>query len=494
MTQIDDADGLDSQNPATFGVSTRRGLLGIAASSVFVGTAVRAASVAPKAASVVPKGAEEVIVIGGGFCGVTAARELRHRGYRVTLLEARNRLGGRTFTSDFAGQQVDFGGTWIHWLQPHAWSEVRRYGVELGETLGAAADRMIYLDRAGKRHETTATEQWPRMEKAMSDLFDGGYPVMPRPAEPFADDKWIKADTKSLRDKINSTAMPEDVRLFLDAMTVTWGSAPGDQISWVDMLRWYALSGYNLTVTNDAVSRYHVAGGTKVLLDAIAADAAADVQLSAPVSSIRQSGDTVEVTTESGKKLRASAVVCAVPLNVLGDIEFSPTLSSTKAKVSKQHHAGQGTKVHILLDKAYDNFSGWGPGDEAPINFLLWEGVHEGKTHVIAFGPSAETLDVNDVDAVQAAVRAFLPDAKVSAAYGYEWNVDPYSKGTWGVSRPGQLSSAIGDLQSSSGRVFFANADWANGWRGFIDGAIEQGIVAARNVDALLGKQIHAKS
>lgn len=484
MAHKNDAEGFDLKHEIGFGEPTRRGLLGLAAASaaaasVLVGTTARAT---PGAA----QDADHVIVIGGGFCGVTAARELRHRGYRVTLLEARNRLGGRTFTSDFAGQQVDFGGTWIHWLQPHVWAEVRRYGVGLEETPGAVADRIIYLDRAGKRHETTTTEQWPRIEKAVFDLFDGGYPIMPRPAEPFADDTWIKSDTGSLRQKIDATAMPEDVRLFLDALILSWGNAPADEVSWVDMLRWYALCGYNLTVVNDAVTRFHVTGGTKTLLDAIAADAAADVQLSTPISSIRQFEDSVEVITETGDKLRAGAVVCAVPLNVLADIEFSPALSAAKATASKQRHAGQGTKVHILLDKAYDNFLGWGPGDKAPINFLLWEGIHEGKTHLIAFGPSAETLDMNDVGAVQEAVRAFLPDATVSSAYGYEWNVDPYSKGTWGVSRPGQLSSAIGELQSSSGRVFFANADWANGWRGFIDGAIEQGIVSARNVDALL--------
>ena len=113
-----------------------------------------------RAAPPVPGSQRHVIVVGGGFCGVTAARELRECGVRVTLLEARNRLGGRTFTSDFAGHQVDFGGTWVHWLQPHVWAEISRYGVALDETPGAVADRIIYLDKQGRRHETTAAEQW----------------------------------------------------------------------------------------------------------------------------------------------------------------------------------------------------------------------------------------------------------------------------------------------------------------------------------------------
>lgn len=177
---------------------TRRGVLGLAAASMLLGGA---ASASARAAPPVPGSQRHVIVVGGGFCGVTAARELRECGVRVTLLEARNRLGGRTFTSDFAGHQVDFGGTWVHWLQPHVWAEISRYGVALDETPGAVADRIIYLDKQGRRHETTAAEQWPRLEKSVSDLFEGGYSIMPRPAEPLADATWMKADTYSLRQK-----------------------------------------------------------------------------------------------------------------------------------------------------------------------------------------------------------------------------------------------------------------------------------------------------
>jgi len=463
---------------------TRRGVLGLAAASMLLGGA---ASASARAAPPVPGLQRHVIVVGGGFCGVTAARELRECGVRVTLLEARNRLGGRTFTSDFAGHQVDFGGTWVHWLQPHVWAEISRYGVALDETPGAVADRIIYLDKQGRRHETTAAEQWPRLEKSVSDLFEGGYSIMPRPAEPLADATWMKADTYSLRQKIDATPMPDDVRPLVDSMILVWGNAPASEVSWIDMMRWYALTGYNLTVTNDAVGRFRIAGGTKTLLDAIAADAAADVRLSTPVAAIRQFSTSVEVVTEGGEILKADAVICAAPLNILADIAFEPALSPVKLATSRQRHAGQGTKTHILLEGEYANFSGWGPGDDAPINFLLWEGAEDGKTHLIAFGPSADALDMNDTNAVQAAVRAFVPDAKVVAAYGYEWNVDPYSKGTWGVSRPGQLSAAIAELQAPAGRLLFANADWANSWRGFIDGAIEQGIIAARHASKMLG-------
>ena len=76
----------------------------------------------------------DAIVVGGGFAGATAARELSRAGCRVVLLEARDRLGGRTWTSSFAGQPVEMGGTWVHWHQPHVWAELTRYGLELAES------------------------------------------------------------------------------------------------------------------------------------------------------------------------------------------------------------------------------------------------------------------------------------------------------------------------------------------------------------------------
>jgi monoamine oxidase len=71
----------------------------------------------------------DVIVVGGGFAGLTAARELRAAGRRVLLLEGRDRLGGRTHTSDFAGAEVELGGAYVHWFQPHVFAELTRYGI-----------------------------------------------------------------------------------------------------------------------------------------------------------------------------------------------------------------------------------------------------------------------------------------------------------------------------------------------------------------------------
>ena len=69
----------------------------------------------------------DVIIVGAGFAGLIAVRELSSRGRQVLLVEARDRIGGRTFTAQVDNQQFELGGAWIHWRQPHIWTEVTRY-------------------------------------------------------------------------------------------------------------------------------------------------------------------------------------------------------------------------------------------------------------------------------------------------------------------------------------------------------------------------------
>ena len=108
----------------------------------------------------------DVIVIGGGFAGVTAAREVALAGRSALLLEARDRLGGRTWTADWNGQEIEYGGGWVHWHQPHTWSEMTRGGVgavlsdpeastawwvEGERRTGTAADRDAIAERGWNR-------------------------------------------------------------------------------------------------------------------------------------------------------------------------------------------------------------------------------------------------------------------------------------------------------------------------------------------------------
>lgn len=100
-------------------------------------------------------------------------------------------------------------------------------------------------------------------------------------------------------------------------------------------------------------------------------------------------------------------------------------------------------------------------------------------TLLVAFAPPGK-VDMNDHASVQRALRTLLPGAQVVAVTGYHWTEDSYALGTWCMYRPNQFTRYLQALGAREGNIFFASADSANGWRGFIDGAIEGGSRAAR--------------
>src|SRR5690349_11147727 len=101
----------------------------------------------------------DVIIIGAGFAGLIAARELSLRGRKVLINEAKDRIGGRTFTAQLENRNFEIGGTWIHWSQPHVWTEVTRYELSLTESKSATADRIsILLDNGTKLKEASMAD------------------------------------------------------------------------------------------------------------------------------------------------------------------------------------------------------------------------------------------------------------------------------------------------------------------------------------------------
>ena len=123
---------------------------------------------------------------------------------------------------------------------------------------------------------------------------------------------------------------------------------------------------------------------------------------------------------------------------------------------------------------------GNGPQD-MPLNYI-WTEYDEDNQVLVGFGKDPALLDVYDDEAVEQVLRQYLPGAQLLESFSYDWNLDPYSKGTWCMYPPGMLTGALEELQRPEGNVYFAGSDIANGWRGFMDGAIESGARAAQQV------------
>jgi monoamine oxidase len=124
-----------------------------------------------------------------------------------------------------------------------------------------------------------------------------------------------------------------------------------------------------------------------------------------------------------------------------------------------------------------------------PFNFLWTEYDDKDSQILVGFGASEDLLDIHSDAAVQSAVRQYLPNAELIESFTYDWNVDPYARGSWCMYRPNVLTQDFAELQRAEGDVYFAGADIANGWRGFIDGAIESGMRVGHQVSARLARE-----
>ncbi|MYK77006.1 MAG: FAD-dependent oxidoreductase, partial [Acidimicrobiaceae bacterium] len=261
-----------------------------------------------------------------------------------------------------------------------------------------------------------------------------------------------------------------------------FGCHPSEN-SALQVLIWVA--GYDNAVwTLDDAPATKFAKGTASLVDALADDSGADIELSAPVASITDAGNHIEVSTVGGDTHTARFAVLAAPVNTWQDIDLPIGADSLKAQFAREGLAGHALKLHALVDNVPEFLmaSGWG----GPLCWTSEQANFDGGRLLVGIGEDDSAIDATDPAQVQQALRQFAPEATVRICHGHNWSADPYAKGTWTTYRPGQLSRYYSDFAVPHGRLYFAGSDLARGWAGFMDGAIESGTDTA----AALGQRL----
>lgn len=425
----------------------------------------------------------DVIVVGGGFAGVTAAREIAMRRRSVLLLEARERLGGRTWSAHWDGLPVEYGGAWVHWHQPHTWSEITRAGLRV--ELSSDAQRAHWWVGEDRR-EGTIAERDAIAERGWNRFVEGVREALPNPHDPLlAVDRLARFDRLTIADRLDELELDDEERAVLEAELESLAHGPLGEAGAASVLRWHALSGYSLALTQYTGGRVTLAGGTGALLEAIVAAAPVDVRLASPVAAVRRTGDCVEVETRDGSVHQAAAAVVAVPLNVLGSIEFEPALSEGKQEAITGGQVSRGTKIFLRVrgGDALENAI----RPQHPFGYLDTELLlGDGTQLQIGFGVDAQRCDPTDTAALQRSLDEILPGYELVAATAHDWLSDEYSRGTWAIHRPGWYTRHHAEMRRPEGSVLLAGSDLANGWSGFIDGAIESGLEAGARAVALV--------
>lgn len=426
----------------------------------------------------------DVIVVGGGFAGVASARDLTDNGYNVLLLEARDRLGGRTWAREFEGTDttIELGGQWFTpEYNKMVQAEIERYDSPIDHS---PEQKTVVTLAAGKRYEAplpTETKSLMGLERAWNHFLNSASrirPDLPYDIQPIAD-----LDV-SWRDFLAPLELSDSMHEYLESwFSLLTGRRPeeGSALNVLTEFLEMDLSVFAYATILD--TRFK---STKTLIEAMAADSSAEIRYDSPVTRIHQTDNGVSVSTTQGETAHARYVVVAMPVSCWNDVVYTPALSDVKATVSGERHAAPTVKVWALVQDAPELFSAMGnPEMAGGINTVQTEYVLE-EGQIMANFSHDSAVSSHDAGQIEKSLQAYMPGSKVVRIDSHDWYADEYAKGGVISWKPGTLTKHLSELRRPEGRVYFAGADIAMPFNGWIDGAIRTGRESAWRIGQLL--------
>ena len=401
----------------------------------------------------------DVIVTGAGLAGLIAARDLTDQGFRVVVVEGRDRVGGRTFARELAdgSAKVDVGGTWIIPNQHIAvMSEVQRYTIGVVPT----PEPTRFLTELNGTFADTGF-----LTEGETDEIARVFNLVRRHA----------ADDATADQALRSFGLDERLLAWVRATHRFLSGAPLTDLSGVDC------ASMPPSDVADPDHYTHIIDGTsQALVDAVADSSDATLILRTEVTAVHATADGFVVTDTKRNRLAARDVVMAVPVNVLADIDFGPSIAAAAA-LGRAGHAGHSVKLWMTVR----NVDGWpriftasGPIAYARVERYL----DSGDALLVGFSDDPAMANASASD-VQTALRTVLADIEVTAVDSHDWNADHFARGTWMAPRPGQVAQikTLSDPLHSNG-IHFAGADLCLEAYGTIEGAIVSGRRAAAHI------------
>jgi monoamine oxidase len=418
-----------------------------------------------------------VIVVGAGVAGLAAARSLADRGVEVVVLEARDRIGGRVWTSDhWADAPVDLGASWIH---------------------GAGANPITELAaKAGARTVATSYE-------SSTDYRSDGHPFDESTSEAF--DRWQSRITKALKAFQDEDGADTTVQAAVER-ALRWPTLPGgDQDLVAHLLNEYEheyagsaaeLSAHYFDSDAELVGDDVLfPAGFRAIPEFLAAGLS--VRTGQVVRRIERSASAVTVRTDS-ETFGADHVVVTLPLGVLNSaaVQFDPALPADKQNAIDSLGMGVFDKCYLRFPEVFWPDTDWLTYVPASGHYGEWEQWFNlarptGQPILLGFnaGDFGRALEkLGDSEIVAGAMRTLrtvfgpgIPDPVDHQIT--RWSADPYARGSYSFNRIGSRPKMRDDLAASiDGRVHFAGEATSRDSFGTVHGAYLSGILAAQQI------------
>jgi monoamine oxidase len=445
----------------------------------------------------------DVAVVGAGLAGLTAAGDLVDAGHDVVVVEARDRVGGRTLTETRAeGVWLDRGGQWVGPGQDKVYSLVEALGLRTFPTW-TAGDSLAGLAREPARFRGEVPRFAPQV---LADLLQSQARLdraarqvpLDRPWEARRAARWDGQTFETwIRRNVVTRTGREYYRLVADAVFAADASA----LSLLHTL-FYVHSGEGLdrlVGTRGGAQQDRVVGGTQQLSERLAERLGDRVHLARPVRRVDhgpEAGTAGGVVVHAdGLAVRARRAILAVPPTLAGRIDYRPAMPARRDQLTQRMPAGAVIKCLALYDRPFwrdEGLNGQAISDRPPVKFISDTSPESGEVGVlVAFveGRSATELGQAEPGVLRGAVLGALARffgvraGRPEEFMAHDWQVEEWTRGCYGAHLPpGALTQFGPALRRPVGPLHWAGTETAEHWSGYMDGAIESGERAAGEV------------